>query len=139
MHGIGRSVINQLISDLGSTCPHWDKEQNILDWEREAVGFSSAHAGAEVLSNWGFLDEFCRAIADQDNVNRSLKQGTISTLLYVTQRLLHICGWFLISDIPSAQKEDLLQYLKPVTADELDKLLLESRAEMEAIRKSLKN
>ena len=137
MHSIGRSVINELIIELGSNHPHWDKRQNIFEWEREAVGFTAAEAGAEVLSNWGFPDEFCKAIADQDNVQRALKQGTISTLLHVTQRLLQICGWFLISDIPNGQKEHLLSYLKPVDSDELDGIIISAREEMGRIRKSL--
>jgi len=137
MHCIGRTVINQLISDLGSKHAHWNRVDNIFDWERSAVGFTAAEAGAEILSSWGFPDEFCRAIADQDNIDRSLQLGSTSAHLYVTQRLLHICGWFLISDIPKTQKEHLLSYIKPITGEELDEVVHSARKEMEAIRKSL--
>ena len=55
LHLIGRVLINQLLNDFGFSL-FWDGEQDLSEWEIDAVGFTSAYAGSILLKRWNLPD-----------------------------------------------------------------------------------
>jgi len=53
LHAIGRVVINCVIAKEGCSI-FWDGVEPLQDWERNAVGFDFAEAGALLLEHWRF-------------------------------------------------------------------------------------
>jgi HD-like signal output (HDOD) protein len=68
LHGIGRLYI--MVRAIGHTATFGD-DQSFLD----LVGDWHAPIGKAVLENWGFAEEMCDAVGEQDNIERRWTRG----------------------------------------------------------------
>lgn len=91
LHAIGRVLINRVIEEQGFTI-YWDASQPIADWERSAVGFDYAEAGAMLLEHWNFPAPTCDIIRWQLNTGKAVEQVSLLGSLQFTQRLLALTG-----------------------------------------------
>ena len=91
LHAIGRVLINRVIEEKGFTI-YWDGHQPIEEWERGAVGFDFAEAGAMLLKHWRFPSSTCGVIHWQLNPGRIVKPVSLLGALQFTTRLLTLTG-----------------------------------------------
>ena len=91
LHAIGRVLINRVVEDQGFTI-YWDGHEPIEEWERGAVGFDYAEAGAMLLEHWLFPAMTCDVIRWQLNLEKAVEQVSFLGALQFTQRLLALTG-----------------------------------------------
>ena len=91
LHAIGRVLINRVIEEQGFAI-YWDASQPIADWERSAVGFDYAQAGAMLLEHWNFPTPTCDIIRWQLNAEKTVEQISLLGSLQFAQRLLALTG-----------------------------------------------
>ena len=91
LHAIGRVLINRVIEEQGFTI-YWESSQPIADWERGAVGFDSAQAGAMLLEHWRFPRATCDVIRFQLNPDKVAEPLSLLGALQFTHRLLALTG-----------------------------------------------
>jgi HD-like signal output (HDOD) protein len=91
LHAIGRVLINRVIDDQGFSV-YWDGKQPIQDWERNAVGFEYADAGAMLLEHWNFPPATCDVIRWQLSPEKIVQQVSFLGALQFTLRLLALTG-----------------------------------------------
>jgi len=91
LHAVGRVLINRVIEEQGFTI-YWDGVQRIQDWEREAVGFDHAEAGAMLLERWRFPAQTCDIIRWQLDPEKANPPVSLLGALQFTQRLLALTG-----------------------------------------------
>jgi len=91
LHAIGRVLINRVIDEIGFAI-YWDGHQPIENWERGAVGFDSAEAGAMLLEHWRFPAPTCDVIRWQLNPEKAVEQVSLLGSLQFTGRLLALTG-----------------------------------------------
>ena len=87
LHGIGRVLINRVIEEQGFTI-YWESSQPIEEWERDAVGFDYAQAGAMLLEHWDFPTATCDVIRWQLHPDKVVEPLSLLGALQFTQRLL---------------------------------------------------
>jgi len=120
LHGIGRVLINRVVEEQGFTI-YWDGHQPIDEWERNAVGFDSAEAGAMLLEHWLFPASTSDLIRGQFGAEIDADASVLNALKF-TRHLLTLSGvdfakegWQLADTDPLAQACGLT----PVTAAQL--------------------
>jgi HD-like signal output (HDOD) protein len=91
LHAIGRVLINRVIDEKGFTI-YWESQQPIEEWERGAVGFDFAEAGALLLDHWCFPSTTCDVIRWQLNAGNIVEQVSLLGALQFTLRLLALTG-----------------------------------------------
>ena len=91
LHAIGRVLINRVIEGQGFTI-YWDSRQPIAEWERSAVGFDYAQAGAMLLEHWSFPTPTCDILRWQLDPEKAVQQVSLLGALQCTQRLLALTG-----------------------------------------------
>ena len=91
LHAIGRVVIDRVIEQKGFSI-YWDGAQPIHDWERNAVGFDYAQAGAMLLEHWRFPAATCEIIRAQLDSAKVSEPVSMLGLLRVAQRLIALAG-----------------------------------------------
>ena len=91
LHAIGRVLINDVIDQKGFSI-YWDNQQPIEEWERGAVGFDFAEAGAMLLEHWRFPSAICEIIRHQLTPEPAAKAGSLLGTLQFTRRLLALTG-----------------------------------------------
>jgi len=91
LHAIGRVLINRIIEDRRFSI-YWDGNQPIQDWERAAVGFDYAEAGAMLLEHWHFPQLTCELIRWQIDATKVTNPVSLLGLLQFTGRLLALTG-----------------------------------------------
>ncbi len=91
LHALGRVLINRVIDEQGFTI-FWTGEQSIEEWERAAVGFDSAEAGAMLLEHWDFPLATCDIIRSQLNPEKVVEQVSLLGALQFTRRLIELTG-----------------------------------------------
>lgn len=91
LHAIGRIFINHVIEEQRFTI-YWDTQQPIQDWERSAVGFDYAEAGAMLLEHWRFPKTTCNTIRWQLNPEKVGEPVSMLGMLQFTKRLLPLTG-----------------------------------------------
>ena len=91
LHALGRVLINRVIDDTGFTI-YWDGREPIEDWERKAVGFDFAEAGALLLEHWQFPAPTCEVIRKQIHAEPGADPATQLGALQFTCRLLGLTG-----------------------------------------------
>ncbi len=64
LHSIGRVVVNELLH-VDKIEIFWDRFVSPSDWEIDTIGFSSERAGALLLKNWNFPEEFYSRVEKQ--------------------------------------------------------------------------
>jgi HD-like signal output (HDOD) protein len=90
LHAIGRVFINQVIEEQRFTV-YWDGHQPIRDWERSAVGFDYAEAGAMLLAHWHFPAATCEVLRCQIDSEKAGEVTLVGSLQF-TLRLLALTG-----------------------------------------------
>ncbi len=90
LHGIGRVLINRVVEEQGFTI-YWDGHHPIDAWERSAVGFDSAEAGAMLLEHWLFPAITCDLIRGQFGAGNEV-EASLANALKFTRRLLALTG-----------------------------------------------
>jgi HD-like signal output (HDOD) protein len=91
IHALGRVLINRVIEEKGFTI-FWDGHQPIEEWERGAVGFDFAEAGAMLLEHWHFPSETCEDIRWQLHSDKVFQPVSLLGALQFTRRLLALTG-----------------------------------------------
>ena len=91
LHAIGRLLINRVIDEKGFAI-YWDAHQPIEEWERAAVGFDFAEAGAMLLEQWHFPPTTCDLVRWQLHPDRVIQQVSLLGGLQFTIRLLALTG-----------------------------------------------
>jgi len=91
LHALGRVLINRVIEEYGATI-YWDGNQPIEDWERGAVGFDYAEAGALLLEHWRFPTPTCDVIHGQLNPGTRAEPASMLSALQFTRRLIALTG-----------------------------------------------
>ena len=136
LHPVGRVLINGHIEKLGFSV-FWDGQQRIEDWEREAVGFSFAEAGAMLLEHWRFPTTTCEVIRWQLDPSKVVEEAALIGALQFTRRLLALTGtdfeqpgWLLPKDDPFCQALGLGQ-------ESVSKLVSECRDHFLLIEQSM--
>ncbi len=92
LHPIGRLLINRVIEEKGFSI-FWDGTQSIEEWERGAVGFDFAEAGAMLLEHWNFPAATCNLIRWQLDPARAEQPGSLLGALQFTLRFLPAAGF----------------------------------------------
>ena len=90
LHAIGRLLINHVIEEQRYTV-YWDGQQPIQEWERSAVGFDYAEAGAMLLKHWLFPTLTCDVVRGQLG-GRSGEGVSLVSALQFTRRVLALTG-----------------------------------------------
>lgn len=113
LHSLGRVLINRVIEEKRFTI-FWDCHQPIEEWERGAVGFDHAEAGAMLLEYWLFPAETCDIIRWQLDPGKVTEQLSLLGSLQFTRRLLAVTGlnfeqpeWLIPETDPFAQASGL--------------------------------
>ena len=91
LHALGRVLINRVIEEFGATI-YWNENQPIEEWERGAVGFDYAEAGALLLEHWRFPTPTCEVIRGQLNLCDTTEPVSMLNALQFTRRLLALTG-----------------------------------------------
>lgn len=91
LHGIGHVLINHVIEEKGYTI-YWDGQQPIEEWERDAVGFDFAEAGAMLLEHWRFPAPTCDVIRWQLYPNKVVRPVSLLAALQFARQLLGLTG-----------------------------------------------
>ncbi len=91
LHAIGRVLINRVIEEQGFTV-YWESRQPIAEWERDAVGFDYAQAGALLLEHWSFPAATCDVVRWQLNPDKVVEPLSLLGALQFTRRLLMLTG-----------------------------------------------
>lgn len=91
LHALGRVLINRVIEEKGFAI-FWDGHQPIEEWERGAVGFNFAQAGALLLEHWQFAAPTRSAIRWQLNSEKVTEPLSLLGALQFTRRLLVLTG-----------------------------------------------
>ena len=91
LHALGRVLINRVIEEKGLSL-QWDAQQPVEQWEREAVGFDYAEAGALLLDHWHFPESMCEVIRKQLITDSQTTKTSLLSILQFTRRLLVLTG-----------------------------------------------
>jgi HD-like signal output (HDOD) protein len=91
LHAIGLILIDHVIQEKG-LFERWDGQELVQEWERRAVGFDYAEAGAMLLEHWLFPSSTCDVIRDQLDSNKVVEQVSLLGLLQFAQRLIALTG-----------------------------------------------
>lgn len=136
LHAIGRVLINRVIEDTGFTI-YWDGREPIEEWERKAVGFNFAEAGALLLEHWQFPAATCSVIRGQLLSEPGAEPVSQLGALQFTRRLLALTGlnldntgWQLPAADPFAQAAQL-------TPELVSQIVSDCREDFQIIRQTV--
>ena len=135
LHAIGRVLINRVIEDLGFSI-YWNPPQPIEQWEREAVGFDYAEAGAMLLQHWLFPQPICDVIRGQLSPQKGVDPISLAGSLHFTLRLLAVTGSAFEKEnwrLP----EDAFVSAAGFTPEAVQQLISGCRTSLQAIRQSV--
>lgn len=136
LHPIGRVLIDQVILEKGFTL-YWEASQPIEDWERDAVGFDFAEAGALLLNHWAFPAATCDAVRSQLDAGSVSDHISLPGALQFTSRLLAATGWHLNGAPRLVSESDPFLEASRITQDALDRLVSDCREKLSSLRTSL--
>jgi HD-like signal output (HDOD) protein len=132
LHAIGRVLINRVIEEQGYTI-YWDGHQPIEEWERGAVGFDFAQAGAMLLKHWHFPSPSCGVIRWQLNPGRIVKPVSLLGALQFTTRLLALTGLqFENQDWPFPENDSFVR-ASGLTHEAVSQMILTCQKDLQSI------
>jgi HD-like signal output (HDOD) protein len=111
LHAIGRVLINRVIEEKGFSI-FWDGSNSLAEWERNAVGFDYAQAGALLLGHWQFPAATCEVISRQLDSELTTEHASLLGSLQFTLRLFAFTGLDLENKGQQVPEED--PYLQAV-------------------------
>ena len=136
LHAIGRVLINRVIEDTGFTI-YWDGREPIEEWERKAVGFDFAEAGALLLEHWQFPAASCGVIRGQLQIEPGADPVTQVGALQFARRLLGLAGLDLGNtgwQVPAADPFVLAAQLTP---ELVAQIVADCREDFQCIRQTV--
>lgn len=136
LHAIGRVLINRVVDEQGFTV-YWDASELISDWERNAVGFDYAQAGALLLEHWSFPAPTCDVIRWQLDAGKVTEQVSMLGLLQFTQRLLALTGLDFENKAWQFPETDPFVQASGLTAPVVSECISACRDNLSRIRQSL--
>ena len=136
LHSIGRVLINRVIEEKGFAI-FWDGQQPIEKWERSAVGFDFAEAGAMLLKHWHFPSATCDVIGWQLKPDRVNQQVSLIGALQFSGRLLALTGLhFEIQGWPFPEKDPFI-LASGMTHEMISQLIVTCRADYQCILQTI--
>jgi HD-like signal output (HDOD) protein len=136
LHAVGRVLINRVIDDKGFSI-FWDGHQTIEEWERAAVGFDFAEAGAMLLEHWHFPSATCDIIRWQLNLDKIVQPVSLLGALQLTRRLLTLTGLqFENQDWPFPETDPFVR-ASGLTHEMASQIILKCRADFQCILQSV--
>jgi HD-like signal output (HDOD) protein len=136
LHAVGRVLINRVIDDKGFTI-FWDGHQALEEWERAAVGFDFAEAGAMLLKHWHFPAATCNAIRWQLTPEKVGQPATLLGALQCSWRLQVLTGSNLENqDWPFPEADPFFQ-TSSLTQEMTSQLISTCRKDFQCILRSL--
>ncbi len=136
LHAIGRVLINRVIEEQGYTI-YWDGQQPIQVWERSAVGFDFAEAGAMLLEHWRFPRTTCNPIRWQLDPGRTPDPVSMQGMLQFTGRLLALTGFNFENQVWQIPESDLFAQAAEITPEIINALISACRDDFQRIRESV--
>lgn len=88
----GKMVIEQVLEIYGDESVY-DGSSDISEWERGALGFDHAFAGAMMLKRWDFPGEITSAILHQFRPERAEESSTMLDALSFSRRMVAQAGY----------------------------------------------
>jgi HD-like signal output (HDOD) protein len=136
LHAIGRVLINRVIDDTGFTI-YWDGREPIEDWERKAVGFDFAEAGALLLEHWQFPAASCDVIRRQLQIEPGAAPVTLLGAMQFTRRLLALTGLDLANTGWQAPAADPFVLAAQLTPELVSQIVADCRDDFQCIRQTV--
>lgn len=136
LHAIGRVLINRVIDEQGFSV-YWDGEQPIEEWERNAVGFDFAEAGAMLLKHWNFPPATCDIICWQLSPERVDEQVSLLGALQFAKRLLALTGLQFENKNCPVPETDPFVRAAGLTAESLAELVATCRDDFQTLLQSV--
>ncbi len=136
LHGIGRLLINRVIEENGLSI-FWDGLQPIEAWERDAVGFDFAEAGAMLLERWRFPASTCEVVGGQLKAGKSDEPVSLLVALQFTRRLLAATGSDFSKEGWCLPEGDPFMVAAKLTPDEAAKIVTGCQEEFRCILQSV--
>lgn len=136
LNAVGRVLINSAIEDKGFSI-YWDCQQPIEDWEREAIGYDSAEAGAMLLTHWKFPATTCDIIRNQFKSQPPADLAVPIGALQCAKRILTVTG--LAFERPLALDPQADPFLKTLgfTAESLAQLAADCQEKLQHVRQTV--
>jgi len=136
LHAIGRLLINRVIHEKGLAII-WDGHQPIEQWERSAVGFDFAEAGAMLLKHWHFPPATCGVIRWQLHPDRVEQPVSLPGCLQFALRLLALTGSdFANPDWPFPELDPFVQ-ASSLNHEMVSHLVLRCRADFQCLFRAM--
>ena len=136
LHAIGRVLINRVIEEKGFSI-FWDGTISLPEWERNAVGFDYAQAGAMLLQHWQFPAATCEVIRRQLESGPTVDQASLLGSLQFTLRLFAFTGLDLENKDQQVPAEDPYLQAVGLTPASALKLVSGCRENFQKIRQSV--
>lgn len=136
LHPLGRVLINRVIETLGFSV-FWNGRHPIEEWEREAVGFTFAEAGAMLLEHWLFPPATCEVIRRQLAPEDAVEQGSLIGALQFTRRFLALAGAGFENSGWNLPEADVFVREVGLTQEVVTELQADCRAEFLCVLESL--
>lgn len=136
LHALGRMLINSVIEEKGFTIC-WDGQQPIEEWERDAVGFDFAEAGALLLEHWDFPPATCDVIRGQLNPEVVVEPVSVLGALQFTRRLIALTGLDLNNQGWQLPMADPFVQVSGLTPESVSQLVSACRDTFQSIRQSV--
>jgi len=136
LHAIGRVLINRVIDEQRFTV-YWDGVQPIQEWERSAVGFDYAQAGAMLLERWRFPKWACDVVRGQLEPAAVAENVTLLDALQFTLRLLAVTGLDFENKDCQLPENDPYLRASGLTPDALEQLIAGCRNDFQRVLESV--
>ena len=136
LHAIGRVLIDHVVAEQRFSI-FWDGVQPIHEWERSAVGFDYAEAGALLLEHWNFPAPMCEVLRYQIDAEKDLEQFSLLGSLQFTLRLLALTGSRFERDDWRLPDTDPFLRAAELTPDVIARLVAECRDQFQKISQSV--
>jgi HD-like signal output (HDOD) protein len=136
LHPIGRLLINRVIEEKGFSI-FWDGTQAIEEWERGAVGFDFAEAGAMLLEHWHFPAATCNLLRWQLDPSRAEPAGSLLGALQFTRRFLPPVGFDAEEQAWPLPANDPFVHATGLTPAAAAQLVAECRNNFQRIRQAM--
>jgi HD-like signal output (HDOD) protein len=136
LHAIGRVLINHVLEEQGFSI-YWDGHHPIEGWERDAVGFDYAEAGAMLLEHWRFPAPACEVIRWQLDSKWAGETASLLGALQFTLRLLALTGFdFETTDWRLPETDPYVRAAK-LSPEQISQIVSDCRTEFKRIRSSV--
>lgn len=137
LHSVGKVVVNQIFESFELT-EVWDQKTDLLEWERDQIGFDHCYAGATILKRWNFPDAICNVILNQYRFDeKDEATDTIEFCLFYANKLRERLGLGMSTQTWEMQDfENLLRRFE-MSAEDMDDLITAVKESYETIKSNM--